>query len=155
MSSELTTMPINHTADSNVRWDLTSIYSAISDPQIDLDIAEFTKQAQQFSSDYKGKLADTLGAAISDYSELDMLGGKIMVYLSLQQSLDVTNEAVKAKVAAAQQTMSQVQGEYLTFFELELVALDDARLRNGMRAMTLSKGIGRGSSISGFSSRTF
>jgi oligoendopeptidase F len=57
-----------------------------------------------------------------------MLGEKVMVYLSLLQSLDVTNEAVKAKVAYVQQTMSQIQGEYLTFFELELVALDDAVL---------------------------
>jgi oligoendopeptidase F len=121
-------MSSDHTADSNVRWDLTSIYSAIIDPQIDLDIAEFAKRAQQFSLHYKGKLADSLAAAISDYSELDMLGGKIMVYLSLQQSLDVTNEAVKAKIAAAQQSMSEIQGEYLTFFELELVALDDATL---------------------------
>ncbi len=121
-------MPNQHIADSDVRWDLTSIYSGISDPQIDLDIAEFTKQAQQFNLNHKGKLADTLGSAISAYSELDMLGGKIMVYLSLQQSLDVTNEAVKAKIAEAQQAMSQIQGEYLTFFELELVALDDATL---------------------------
>jgi oligoendopeptidase F len=116
------------TADSNVRWDLTFLYSAISDPQIDLDIAEFTRQAQQFSLHYKGMLADKLGPAISDYSELDMLGGKIMVYLSLLQSLDVTNEAVKSKSAEAQQAMSQIHGEYLTFFELELVALDDGTL---------------------------
>ncbi len=54
-------MSSDHTADSNVRWDLTSIYSAISDPQIDLDIAEFAKRAQQFSLHYKGKLADSLG----------------------------------------------------------------------------------------------
>jgi oligoendopeptidase F len=121
-------MPNNHTADSNVRWDLTSIYSAINDPQIDLDMANFTRRAQQFSLDYKGKLAGKLGASIADYSELEMLGGKIMVYLSLQQSLDVTNEPVKSKIAEAQRIMSQVQGEYLTFFELELVALDDATL---------------------------
>ena len=124
----ITTMSSQNTADSNVRWDLTSIYSGIDDPHIDGDIAEFTRQAEQFSSNYKGKLAETLGAAISAYAELEMLGGKIMVYLSLQQSLDVTNEVVKSKSAAAQQTMSQVQGEYLTFFELELVALDDATL---------------------------
>ncbi len=121
-------MTSHHAADSNVRWDLTFIYSDITDPQIDLDLAVFTKQAQQFSLNYKGKLADKLGAALSDYSELDMLGGKIMVYLSLQQSLDVTNEVVKAKIAEAQRKMSQIQGEYLTFFELELVALDDAIL---------------------------
>ena len=121
-------MPTIQNTDSNVRWDLTSLYSSISDPKIDLDIAEFTRQAQQFSLHYKGKLADKLGTAISDYSELDMLGGKIMIYLSLQQSLDVTNEVVKAKSAEAQQRMSQIQGEYLTFFELELVALEDSTL---------------------------
>jgi oligoendopeptidase F len=121
-------MPSNQTADSNVRWDLTSIYSAITDPQLDLDIADFTRQARQFNLNYKGKLADKLGPSISDYAELEMLGGKIMVYLSLEQSLDVSNEAVKTRSAAAQQSMSQIQGEYLTFFELELVALNDETL---------------------------
>jgi oligoendopeptidase F len=122
------TTPNTLTADEKVRWDLNSIYSGIDDPQLDGDIAEFSKGAQKFRADYRGKLATTLGHAISDYAELDMLGGKVMIYLSLQQSVDVTNEAVKAKMARAQQTMSQVQGEYLTFFELELVALDDAVL---------------------------
>jgi len=119
-------MPENTIAAHTVRWDLRSIYSGIDDPQIDLDVAEFAKQAEKFRADYKGKLADTLGRAISDYSELQMLEGKAIVYLTLQQSLNVTNEAVKAKVAEVQQTVSQIEGEYLTFFELELVALDDA-----------------------------
>ena len=121
-------MPKIESAAQNVRWDLSSIYSGIDDPQIDLDIAEFTRQAEAFHASHKGKLAETLGHAISDYSELEMLGAKVMVYLFLQQSLDVTNELVKAKVADARKAMSQVQGEYLTFFELELVALDDAVL---------------------------
>lgn len=125
--SEFNLMP-NYDTANDVRWDLSSLYSGIDDSHIDLDIAEFTKHADKFHASYKGKLADTLGQAISDYSILEMLGGKVMVYLSLQQSLDVTNDAVKAKVAQAQQIMSQVQGEYLTFFELELVALDDALL---------------------------
>jgi oligoendopeptidase F len=121
-------MPNLNTAVDDVRWDLTCLYSAIDDPQIDLDIAEFTKRAEEFRANYKGKLAATLGRAISDYSQLEMLGEKVMVYLFLRQSLDVTNEAVKAKVAEAQKTMSQIQGEYLTFFDLELVALDDTAL---------------------------
>ena len=121
-------MPKIESAAQNVRWDLSSIYSGIDDPQIDLDIAEFTRQAEAFHASHKGKLAETLGRAISAYSELEMLGAKVMVYLFLQQSLDVTNELVKAKVADARKAMSQVQGEYLTFFELELVALDDAVL---------------------------
>jgi len=121
--------PIN-TVANNALWDLSSIYSGISDPHIDLDISEFAGRAEKFRLDHRGKLAETLGLAITEYSELEMLGGKVMVYLSLQQSLDVTNEAVKAKLARAQQVMSQVQGEYLTFFELELVALEDAVLES-------------------------
>ena len=121
-------MPKIESAAQNVRWDLSCIYSGVDDPQIDLDIAEFTRHADAFHASHKGKLAETLGRAISDYSELEMLGAKVMVYLFLQQSLDVTNELVKAKVADARKAMSQVQGEYLTFFELELVALDDAVL---------------------------
>lgn len=121
-------MPMSNLADDNVRWDLTFLYSGIGDPQIELDVAEFAKQAREFSANYKGKLADTLGRAIAAYAELEMLGEKVMAYLFLRQSLDVTNEAVKAKVAEAQQAMSHIQGEYLTFFALELVALDDAVL---------------------------
>jgi oligoendopeptidase F len=112
----------------NARWDLTSLYAGIDDPQINLDLAHFGQQAAKFKVDHKGKLAETLGPAISDYAELEMLGQKIMAYLSLQQSLDVTNEAVKAKVAEVQQAVSQIEGESLTFFALELVALDDALL---------------------------
>src|SRR5689334_16235332 len=99
-------MPKTESAAQNVRWDLSSIYSGIDDPQIDLDIAEFTRQAQAFNANHKAKLAETLGRAISDYAELDMLSAKVMVYLFLQQSLDVTNEQVKAKVADARNAMS-------------------------------------------------
>ncbi len=134
-----TNMPIDNLAHDNVRWDLTSLYSGIDDPQIDLDLAQFAKQAKAFRANHKGKLADTLGRAIADYAELEMLGGKIMVYLSLLQSLDVTNEAVKTKVAEAQNTMSQLQGEYLTFFELELVALDPAVLERWYASDTVAK----------------
>ena len=122
-------MPNIQTADENIRWDLTFIYSGVGDPQIDQDLAEFSRLAADFHQRFKGKLDATLGQAISAYSELDMLGGKIMIYLSLLQSLDVTDDTVKAKVAEAQQAMSQTQGEYLTFFELEVVALEDQTLQ--------------------------
>ena len=67
-------MPNDNLAVGAVRWDLSSIYSGMDDPQIDFDIAEFAKQAELFNANYKGKLADTLGRAIADYSELEMLG---------------------------------------------------------------------------------
>lgn len=124
----MSTETIATTAADHIRWDLSCLYSGIDDPQIDLDIAEFTKRAEAFAAQYKGKLADQLGPAIADYAQLSMLGDKAMAYLFLRQSLDVTDDLVKAKVADAQTTLSQVRGEYLTFFDLELVALDETVL---------------------------
>ena len=104
-----------------VRWDLSILYSELSDPRIDSDLREFAALAKNFALAYKGKLAELLGAAIKDYSEIEMLGGKIASYLFLRESTDLTNEAIKAKRADFQRELSAIRGEYLTFFELELV----------------------------------
>ena len=56
--------------------------------------------AKHFSLTYKGKLAELLGPAIRDYSEIEMLSGKITSYLFLRESTDLTNAAIKAKHAA-------------------------------------------------------
>ena len=112
----------------NVRWDLSVMYKDITDPQIDADIKTLAEKAKKFAADYRGKLAEKLGAAIADYAEIDMLSNKVMVYLFLRQSTDVANAAIKAKMADAQRILSSLAGEYLTFFELELVALDDTTL---------------------------
>ena len=110
---------------SQVRWDLSILYSDISDPQLDSDLRELAAQSADFFSRYKGELAASLGEAIKDYSEIDMLEGKIGSYLFLRETTDLTNEAVKAKRADFQRQMSAIRGEYLTFFELELVALPE------------------------------
>ena len=85
--------------------------------------------ARHFSLTYKGKLAELLGPAIRDYSEIEMLSGKITSYLFLRESTDLTNAAIKAKHAAFQRELSALRGEHLTFFELELVQLSDDTLK--------------------------
>ncbi len=114
---------------NDIRWDLGILYSDIADPRLDSDLRELTDMARKFSLSYKGKLAEQLGAAIRDYSEIEMLSGKIHAYLSLRESTDLTNAAIKAKHAAFQRELSAVQGEHLTFFELELVQLSDETLK--------------------------
>jgi oligoendopeptidase F len=113
---------------SEVRWDLGILYSSITDPQLDADLRELAAMARRFSAAYKGQLAQSLGAAIKDYSELEMLEGKVGSYVFLRESTDLANEAVKAKRAEFQRQMSAIRGEHLTFFELELVALDSTLL---------------------------
>jgi oligoendopeptidase F len=112
-----------------IRWDLSILYADISDPRLDADLTELTGMAKRFSASYKGRLAELLGAAVRDYSEIDMLSGKITSYLFLRESTDLTNAGIKAKHAAFQRELSAVRGEHLTFFELELVQLDDATLK--------------------------
>ncbi len=112
-----------------IRWDLSVLYADITDPRLDADLKHLTELAKHFSDTYKGKLAELLGAAIREYSEIDMLSGKITSYLFLRESTDLTNAAIKAKHAAFQRELSALRGEHLTFFELELVQLEDSTLK--------------------------
>lgn len=112
------------TGAKDVLWDLSSIYTGINDPQIDKDISEVVKMMQEFHRQYRGALNEKLDDAITDYSEIRMLSEKISVYLFLKQSSDVGDAVVKAKSAEADKILSQAIGEYLTFFCIEIIALD-------------------------------
>jgi oligoendopeptidase F len=112
-----------------IRWDLGILYADLADPRLDSDLSQLTEMAKHFSLAYKGKLAELLGAAIKDYSEIEMLNGQISSYLFLRESTDLTNSAIKARHAAVQRELSAMRGEHLTFFELELVQLGDDTLK--------------------------
>ena len=116
------------TGAEKFRWDLSFMYSGLDDPQIDLDVANLIEMAKRFHASYKGKLSSSLGKAISDYAEISMLNSKVAVYLYLLQSLNVAEPIVKAKMANIDMTLSRELAQNLTFFNLELVTLDDATL---------------------------
>lgn len=111
-----------------MRWDLSCLYAGLDDPQLDSDIAEYCRRAEEFQKNYKGQLAEKLPQAVADYITLTTLGQTSGIYLFLTQSLDTSNAPVKAKIAETERKFSYAGGEYLTFFDLELVALDDATL---------------------------
>jgi len=112
----------------NIYWDLTCMYKGLDDAQIDLDVRELVRMEEQFNKTYKGKLAEQLGQALTDYAALGMLSNKVMVYLYLTQSRDTTNALVKAKIADIERILNQSSALYMAFFAIELVALDDAVL---------------------------
>ncbi|MEK7498455.1 MAG: hypothetical protein AAB611_01185, partial [Patescibacteria group bacterium] len=121
-------MAKNITGAENVRWDLGFLCLSLDDPRLDADAAMLVEMFEKFNVQYKGKLSETLSSAISDYADISMLQDKIMLYLYLNQSTNVADTAVKAKIAEVERIITHASGEYLTFFELELVALDDAVL---------------------------
>jgi len=112
----------------DVRWDLSFLYKGINDPQITADISVWIGEAKNFFATHKGNLGKTLPKALADYIELTMLQQKIFYYLSLMQSTNVSDAVIKAKIAKAEQRLNHAQGEYLTFFDIELVALSDGAL---------------------------
>ena len=121
-------MTNTNTGAEKVRWDLGLMYSGLDDPQIDADVTVLVEMAKKFNVLHKGKLSSTLGKAISDRSEIDMLESKVMTYLYLLQSINVAEPTVKAKTAEIDKVLCREFGENLTFFQIELVALDDATL---------------------------
>src|SRR3989344_4093570 len=119
---------MTQTSAEQVRWDLSVLYSGIEDLAIESDISKLVEMARGFNATHKGQLNKTLGAAIADYSEIVMLEHKIILYLFLKQTENVTDSVVKTKIAKTEQILNQAQGEYLTFFTIELVAIDDDTL---------------------------
>jgi oligoendopeptidase F len=115
---------------NDVRWDLNIFYADLTDPQLDSDLSDLATKAKNFETTHKGRLAETLGSAITEYAEIEMLAGKISSYLFLRESTDLANEAIKARHADFQRKLSAIRGEHLTFFELELVTLSNETLQS-------------------------
>jgi len=107
-----------------MHWDLSVFYKGVEDPQIDLDVAELILMFKDFNSKYKGQLSVKLGEALKDLWKISMLQSKLG-YFSLIQSLKVDDAKVKARMAVIENKVSLGAGEYLTFFDIELVALED------------------------------
>lgn len=108
-----------------MRWDLSPFYGGTNDKMLDDDIARYALKAQEFRDAFKGRLSDQLGAAVAAYADLATLSNRIGGYLFLLSSVNVGDASVNAKKADAQQKMRSADGEYLTFFELEIVGLKD------------------------------
>ncbi|MBI4457370.1 M3 family oligoendopeptidase [Candidatus Uhrbacteria bacterium] len=109
-----------------IRWDLRVLYDGLDDPRIEADIKAYEIGAKKFAADYRGRLAEKLGAAIRDCQALTMLVEKVGIYLFLRSSVAQTDDAIKAKIFESQKRFNAASGEYLTFFDIELVALSDA-----------------------------
>ncbi len=58
--------------------------------------------------------------------EITSLADQLFVYLYLRRSTDATNERIQQRLGAVQEAWSRASADYLTFFEHELVAIDDA-----------------------------
>lgn len=117
------------TGAEGVRWDLSCMYDGIDDPRLDQDIETAESMMKSFRDEFRGNLNIRLGEAYDRYAELYMLLHKIYGFLSLARSVDLRVEEIKTKQESVRNRLSRVEGEYLTFFSLELAHLDDDDVR--------------------------
>jgi oligoendopeptidase F len=114
------------TGAETVRWDLNDLYRDIDDPALDADVERLVALAKRFFETFAGKLVTKLGDALNAQAEITCIADKLFVYLHLRRSTDATNERIQQRAGAVQEAWSRASADYLTFFEHELVAIDDA-----------------------------
>jgi len=113
------------TGAEGVRWDLSLMYSGVDDPRLEADIVALLDMMKSFHA-HKGTLATTLGHALEEQIRITELSNKIGVYLFLKRSLDTSDQAVQTKMADLELRTSAVAADAMTYFEHELVALDES-----------------------------
>ena len=96
------------------------------DEALDKYVEETRVRAKDFHEKYEGKLASaSLREAIVEYEQIAIRRGTVGSYLSLQYDTQLDNDALKKRKGAIGQLGSQVYGDYLEWFSLDLAAMDD------------------------------
>lgn len=118
---------------SDVSWDLSALYDAPTDPRIEQDLTAALQRAEAFAARYRGTIGVAEGpapawvaAAMTELEAILEQCDKPAVYAGLLHAADARPPAHGALVARTQEQGSAVRNQLL-FFDLEWLALDDAR----------------------------
>jgi oligoendopeptidase F len=115
---------------TGVRWDLSDLYASITDPALDADLARSLEGARAFADAYRGRVAALDAACLADAVDaLEALEEPLQraaSYAQLVFAADTANARHGALLQKVQERASEIRNT-LVFFELEWVALDDAR----------------------------
>ncbi|PIS36773.1 MAG: oligoendopeptidase F, partial [Nitrospirae bacterium CG08_land_8_20_14_0_20_52_24] len=115
-----------------VSWDLSRLYSSVSDPAMETDMQTGMKQVHKFRERYYGKIgsekltAETLRAAIMEIEALQEKVLKPYLYAQLVFSADTEKDAHKELVQKTREFLSRLRHEII-FFELEILSIPDHR----------------------------
>ncbi len=120
-------------------WHLEDLYPSMDAPEIGKDLEAAGRRADEFATQYKGKLAAVaaeggsgLAAAISEFEAIEEILGKAMSFAGLIYAGD-TSDPARAKF------FGDLQGELtdistrLLFFPLEINRIDDAVLERALK----------------------
>jgi oligoendopeptidase F len=130
MTAAATASPPSRPAAHGVRWKLDDLYAAPAREGIDRDLARSLDAANAFAARHRGRVAQLaageLAAALDAYEAALEPAARAGAFASLQFAGDTQAPAHGALLAHVQEKATEVRGA-LRFFELEWIAVDDAR----------------------------
>lgn len=108
-------------------WDLSDLYAAPTDPQIQKDLTAFREQALDFEKKYKGQVArlapSDFAGALQELEAMEKYG-TLIGYASLYMATQMNNPQATAFYQDMGEAMSDI-GKHLVFFTLEINDLND------------------------------
>ncbi len=116
------------------RWSLTHLYSGPEDLTLAADMAELENLAKNFQASFAGQLKTKLAEAVRALATIDELSNKLLSYLFLSSSTALDDEKIKNVKADVERRWSKAAADYLTFFDHELVGLDESEVNNQAEA---------------------
>jgi oligoendopeptidase F len=115
---------------AGVRWDLRELYERPDDSRLERDLAGARTQAAAFVTAWRGRIAALTAAdlrrALEEYERLQELAQRPGFYAALLTASDTQDPIALALEQRTMEAQAELRSE-LVFFELELLALDDAQ----------------------------
>ena len=130
MTTEATGKLIEADLGANVHWNLADLYDGIADPRIEETLNASQARAEKFERDYKGRVnapgltAETLGAALREYEDIQQEASKPAIFASLLFTTDMGDPARGAFLQRMREQGTKLALPLL-FFDLELAAVPD------------------------------
>lgn len=136
------TTPQNSRNSSLPAWDLSDLYSGISDPQINKDLEQYKNRAAAFAEKYKGKIS-TLDAVqffelIEEIESRAQLGEKLGVFAYLNMVTQMTNK----EAMVFYQNISEKMSDYskpTIFLSLEINQLPQSKVDEWLKDERVAK----------------
>jgi oligoendopeptidase F len=111
-----------------VRWDLSDLFDSPTDPRIEPALARALKEAQEFESQYRGKVASLEPQAFAEMmqklEEHEEAAALCEVYAYLLHSQN-TQDAAAGRLLARVREAGAERGAHGVFFQLELAQTSD------------------------------
>lgn len=127
---------------AGVHWDLSDLYAGPDDPALERDLERALEAARQFAARYRSRVASLSAAELSEaldaYETLQEPVARASAYAGLLFAADTSSPAHGALLQRVQEHGSGVRN-VLVFFELEWLAVDEARVQALLADLALAR----------------